>query len=641
MVKELFHGAVEERRPRLVAVSGLAGVGKTRLAWEYEKYIDGITHVVKWHRGRALSYGDGVSFWAVAEMVRARLGVVDGDPPALVDEKLGALLESIAADPDERGWLRPRLAALLGRESASFGRDDLFSAWASFFERVAGDDTVVLVFDDMQHADADLLDFLDHVLGSARYPLFVLTLARPELLDARPGWGSGRRATPVHLEPLGERAMGEIVDGLVDGLPDAARSALVERSEGIPVYALEMVRALIDRDAVIPRDGRYVVAPDAEQRVDMVALDAPPSLQALIAARLDALTTDERRLVQEATAHGFAFSRDGIKATSTVADLDAVLGELVRKEIFELHTDRFSAEHGQYRFVQALVRTVAYETLSRRDRKARHLAVAGYLTETSDGDEMAAIIARHYLDALDNAPDDPDVGDLTSLALDHLERAGRRAGGLGSPDEALRHYTTALERDAPMQDRARLLEGAALAAHYTNRLDDAAEHAEQARTAYESMGQTVDAGRLVAELGELLLDQGHIQRALELMGPAYERLASAADADDAVLALADTLARAHSVRGDTTSALPYSDRAMELAEAREDWARVVTLLSRQAVNWLASGRPTGAIALLRAAVDLGRREHLPRATIVPLLNLNAIPQGPRSRRRTRCWPRCS
>ncbi|MGH9276244.1 MAG: AAA family ATPase, partial [Acidimicrobiales bacterium] len=624
LVKELFHGAVEERRPRLVAVSGLAGVGKTRLAWEYEKYIDGITHVVKWHRGRALSYGDGVSFWAVAEMVRARLGVVDGDPPALVDEKLGALLESITADRDERAWLRPRLAALLGRESSSFGRDDLFSAWATFFERVAGGDTVVLVFDDMQHADADLLDFLDHLLDLARYPLFVLTLARPELLDARPGWGSGRRATPVYLEPLGERAMGEIVDGLVDGLPEAARAALVERSEGIPVYALEMVRALIDRDAVIPRDGRYVVAPDAEQRVDLVALDAPPSLQALIAARLDALSPDERRLVQEATAHGFAFSRDGIEATSTVEDLDVVLGELVRKEIFELHTDRFSAEHGQYRFVQALVRTVAYETLSRRDRKARHLAVARYLARTSDGDEMAAIIARHYLDALDNAPDDPDADDLITLALEQLERAGRRAEALGSADEALRHYSTALERVPPSTDRARLLEGAARTARQTNRLDEAVEHAEQARAAYESIDQPVDAGRVVAALGDLMLDQSHILAARELVLPAYERLAGAPDADETILALAEVLARSYFLQGDTRSAFPFADQAMELAEAREDWARVVTLLSRQAVGWGNSGRPTGAVALLRAAIELGRKEHLVRPTIVPLLNLNAF-----------------
>ncbi|MGH9273964.1 MAG: adenylate/guanylate cyclase domain-containing protein [Acidimicrobiales bacterium] len=621
LVKELFHGAVEERRPRLVAVSGLAGVGKTRLAWEYEKYVDGIAGSVWWHRSRALSYGDGVSFWAIAEMVRARLGVTDGDPSHIVDQHLTTLLASIAPDATEREWLRPRIAALLGLESSSFGRDDLFSAWATFFERVGAGDTVVMVLDDMQHADVDLLDFLDYVLDSARYSLFVLTLARPDLADARPGWGTGRRATAVYLEPLGERAMGEIVDGLVEGLPEVARSALVERSEGIPVYALEMVRALIDRDVVIPREGRYVVAPDAEQRVDLATLDAPPSLQALIAARLDALTPDERQLVQEATAHGLAFSRDGIEATSTVADLDAVLGELVRKEIFELHTDRFSAEHGQYRFVQALVRTVAYETLSRRDRKMRHLAVARYL-EQSHSDEYAALIARHFLDAVDSGPDDADASELIALALDQLERAARRAEALGSPDEALRHYTTALGCDLEPGDRARLLEGAARTAKFTNRYDEAVAHAEQARIAYESLDRRVDAGRVIALIGDVLVDRGEPQAAVDLVRPYCDSLEDVPGADEANFQLVFILGRAYGQLGDPVAST-YTERALVMAEARQDWGAVGTLLNRLYIVWMNARCPTVALALLRACVDLGRRHRQPTPTIFGLLNLSA------------------
>ncbi|MEY2424130.1 MAG: hypothetical protein QOI95_4197 [Acidimicrobiaceae bacterium] len=630
LVKELFHAVVDEGRPRLVAVSGLAGVGKTRVAWEFEKYVDGIREVVRWHRGRVLSYGDGVSFWALAEMVRSRLGVTDGEPSTVVHEKLTAGLERSVADSNEREWLQPRLAALLGLEvrsdgPTSFGRDDLFSAWANFFERVSeGDKSVVLVFDDMQYADPDLLDFLDHLLDTARFPLFVLTLARPDLVDARPGWGTGRRATTVYLEPLGEAVMAEIVNGLVQGLPEQACRALVERSEGIPLYALEMVRGLIDRDAVIPREGRYVLAPDADQRVDLSTLDAPPSLQALIAARLDALTPAEREVVQDATVHGLAFSRDALEAVTSVGNLDAVLEELVRKEILLLHTDRFSPERGQYRFVQALVRTVAYDTLSRRDRKARHLAVARYLEQTSDGDEFAAVTARHYLDALDNGPDDDDASDLIAAALEQLEHAGGRAEALGSPEEALRHYTTALARDPKPTDRARLLEGAARAARSSNRMDEAIKHAEQARSAYESLGQPIDAGRTVALIGDVLSIQGHHQAAVDLMGPIYDGIVNVADADDAILDLAENLARAHTMRNDPSGAQPYADRALVLAEARQDWERVVTLLGRHAVIWMLTARPTGAIALLRAAVDLGRRRHLPRAMIVPLLNSSAL-----------------
>jgi class 3 adenylate cyclase/tetratricopeptide (TPR) repeat protein len=631
LVKELFHAALDEGRPRLVAVTGVAGVGKTRVVWEFEKYIDGIADVVLWHRGRVLSYGDGVSFWALAEMVRARLGVTDAESSTVVDDKLTVGLESIVADANEREWLRPRLAALLGLDTAradaptSFGRDDLFAAWANFFDHVRADDNgVVLVFDDMQYADPDLLDFLDYLLDNGRFPLFVMTLARPELADARPGWGTGRRATTVYLEPLGEPVMVEIVNGLVQGLPEQARRALVERSEGIPLYALEMVRGLIDRDVVIPREGRYVLAPDADQRVDLSALDAPPSLQALIAARLDALAPAERQVVQDATAHGLVFSREALGAVSEVANLDAVLEELVRKEILEVHSDRFSAERGQYRFVQALVRTVAYETLSRRDRKARHLAVARYLEQTSEGDEVTAVIARHYLDAVDNGPDDEDAPDLIAAALERLERAARRAEALGSPDEALRHYTTALAREPDESDRARLLEGAARAAQIANRADEAIQHAEQARAAYESMGRRIDAGRVVALIGDLLYSQGHVQASGDIVRPVYEELTNVPGSEHAILRLAENLARVHMMGGDSAGGQLYNDRALELAEASQDWDRLVSLLNRQALIWLSTGRPTGAIALLRAAVDLGRREHLSRATILPLLNISAF-----------------
>lgn len=631
LVKELFRATIDESRPRHVAVFGAAGIGKTRLVGELFKYIDELPEVILWHRGRVLSYGDGVSFWALAEMVRSRLGATDGEPSSAVDAKLIASLEQVVADANEREWLRPRIATLLGLESAlgeaptSFARDDLFAAWTTFFERVREeDDGVALIFDDMQYADPDLLDFLDHLLENARFPLFVMTLARPELVDARPGWGSGRRATAMYLEPLGESAMTDIVNGLVRGLPEQACRALVERSEGIPLYALEMVRGLIDRDAVIPREGHYVLAPDAEQRVDLGTLDAPPSLQALIAARLDALTADERQVVQDATAHGLVFSRDAVEAVSGVANLDAVLAELVRKEILVVQSDRFSPERGQYRFVQALVRTVAYETLSRRDRKARHLAVARYLEQNSEGDEVAAVIARHYLDALDNGPDDDDADELMTAALDRLERAARRAEAMGSSDEALRHYTTALARQSDPGDLGRLHEGAARAARAVNRLDDWIEHADQARAAYESMGEDIAACRTVALLGEAQLAHGHAQTAIDLMEPYFRKLIDVPEAEEAIIAVAENLARANAMRQEPKIAQDYNDRALQLAEGHQEWARVVSLLNRQATIWLASSRPTGAIALLRGAIELGRREHQRRAMVVPLLNISAF-----------------
>src|SRR4051812_42074173 len=457
LVKELFHAAAEDGRARLVTVSGVAGVGKSRLGWEVEEDIDGLTLVTRWHRGRCLSYGEGVAFWAFAEMIRSRFDVSESDARDETDRKVAAGLDRWIPDAEERAWIAPRLGVLLGSgEDARFDKADLFAAWTVFLERVAEGGPVALVFEDLHHADTGLLDLLDHLLETARFPLFVLVFTRPELLDRRPSLIGGRRVTPLHLEPLTDSAMTTLVDGLVHGLPEAARTALVTRSEGVPLYAVETVRSLIDRDAVVPLEGRYVFVDTDGDRVDLAALAAPASLQTLIAARLDALSVDERRAVQDASVLGLSFSRQGLLALlSDTGDVDEVLSNLVRKEILELQSDPRSPERGQYRFLQALVRQVAYDTMSRRDRKSRHLAVAAHLVETFDDQaDLAPVLAQHHLDALDaSSSDDADRDEIAAKARALLCRAAKRAAALGSPSEALRHVETALARGPEGDER--------------------------------------------------------------------------------------------------------------------------------------------------------------------------------------------
>jgi class 3 adenylate cyclase/tetratricopeptide (TPR) repeat protein len=626
LVKELFHSVVEDGRPRMVAVWGTAGVGKSRLGWEFEKYVDGIDARMGWHRGRALSYGDGVAFWALAEMVRSRLGIADGDPAAVQQQRLAAALAELVPDAAERDRLAGRLAVLLGLEgrgeAASYSRQDLFAAWTSLFERVAaGRQGVVLLFEDMQYADSGLLDFIEHLVESARFPVFVLAMSRPELAETRPQFGTGRRATPVYLEPLADAVMGQLVDGLVAGLPAEARDALTARSEGIPLYAVETVRALIDSDTVIPRGGRYVLADDAAGRGDLGRVGAPSSLQALIAARLDALSPDERRVVGEASVHGMMFSREALLAATPVDDLDACLASLVRKEIVALHEDVFSPERGQYRFVQALVRTVAYDTLSRRDRKSRHLAVAALIAAEDQGDELAGVQARHYLDALDSAPGDDDADDLRRTALGLLERAALRARSLGSAQEALQHYTTALERAPEPEVRARLHEGAARAAKGAAREDAAQEHAEQARELYLEMGRPIDAARVLAIRGASLINSGRLQEAADLMTPVYQELQDEQAAHREVSELASELARLHAYMGSHSEGERYAKRALQSAEARSDWPQVVELLMRYGTLWIFQGMPTGGLAMLRSSVDLAREHDLPYEMLRPLGNV--------------------
>jgi predicted ATPase len=500
LVKELFHATQESGRPRLVVLDGEAGVGKSRLAWEFEKYIDGLTVTTWWHRGRCLSYGDGVAFWALAEAIRARFGLVEADSGVTVTERLDAGLAEYVTETGEREWLRPRLAVLLGEAGAgSFAREDLFAAWTAFLEHLARDDaSVVLVLDDAQHADDGLLDFLDHLLATARASIFVLALARPDLLRRRPDLG-GRRATIVRLEPLDDDAMANLVDGLVADLPTTARSALVERAEGIPLFAVETVRALIDRDLVIPRDGRYVPADGVV--LDLDAIGAPATLQALVAARLDALNAEEKRVVADASVLGLTFTRDGLLALgSTAQTLETVLDSLRRREILSVQSDRFSAERGQYRFVQSVVRQVAYATMSKRDRKTRHVAADDHLaTEPDPADDLAVVIAQHLLDAIQAAPDtDPDTPDLTTRAVHYLERAALRAAAIGAPAEAQNLLELALTRTHDPADQARLHLASARAANTAGDLIGARDHAERATVGFDELGDDVEAGRAAA-----------------------------------------------------------------------------------------------------------------------------------------------
>ncbi len=504
LLKELFHATEESGRPHLVVLDGEGGIGKSRIAWELEKYADGLTTAFRWHRGRCLSYGDGVAFWALAEAVRGRLGVVGDEPGSVILGALDRLLDEQVSDDSEHGWLLPRVASLLGEESREFAREDLFAAWTRFFEQVAAGDPLVLVVDDGHHMDEGLAEFLDFLVSRASFSCFVVLLARPELLAARPHLG-GRRATPLRLEPLTDAAMGQLVDGLVDGLPAELRSGLVGRAEGIPLYAVETVRALIDRDLVVPVEGRYVVAEGRD--LDLSTLGPPASLHALVAARLDALDPAERRVLSDASVLGEAFTQEGIGILATdVPDLDRVLDALVHKQLIAIEVDRFSAERGQYRFVQTVVRQVAYGTLSRRDRRSRHLMVAAHLEgETERADELAQVIAQHLLDAAAaSGVGDPEAADLRTRAGDLLGRAAERAAALGSYADAIRLITGALGCLDDPRRRAGLLRRQARFLFLQRRHDEGLPVVEESLRIFEGLGDVVESAESARDLARLL-----------------------------------------------------------------------------------------------------------------------------------------
>ncbi len=446
MVKELFHATYDDQRARLVLVVGDPGIGKSRLAWEFEKYLGAVQSATTWWmRARCLSYGQGVAGRVVAELVRSLLRV-GADDDAGLREALGSRLERSVPDAAERAVLRPRLEALLGLSDAVFEQADLFACWRGFVEALTSDgSSVTLLVEDLQWADDGFFAFLEHLLDAARAPVLVLALARPEVAQRRSGTGAGRRSTTVFLDPLPDPVMCRLLDGLVADLPGALRDELVARADGIPLYAVETVRSLIDRDVVVPRGGRYVVDADAAARLTLADLAPPASLQALLAARLDALTPLERRVVQDASVLGLSFTRAGLESLTPVgSDLDPVLEELRRKEILTVDLDPRSSERGQLRFVQALLRGVSYDSLSRRDRKARHLAVVDHLAGLPEADALAGVLAEHVLDAAAAVADDGDVAVLRERGIALLEHAARHATEVGAPGDALAHLLRVL-----------------------------------------------------------------------------------------------------------------------------------------------------------------------------------------------------
>src|SRR5208283_5278641 len=369
MIIEAAERSAREGRAEQVTVIGEAGSGKSRLLWEHFKYIDGIEEERWWHQGRCLSYGEGVAYWALAEMIRARAGIAEDEEPDSARAKLDEVVERFVEDERERRLVRPRLGILLGlEERAPTDAADLFSGWRLFFERMAASDPVILAFEDLQWATTGLLDFIDYLLEwSADFPIFILALARPELEDRRPA-----RGTVARLSPLGEGEMEALLDGLAPGLPEELIARILERAEGMPLYGVEIVRMLLDRGLVTLEGARYVPH-------DLGDLEVPETLHALAAARLDGLEKAERTLLQQAAVIGTSFPPEAVAAVSgqPPAVVRSRLDALLAKQVLGRVDDKRLAEYGQYYFLQTLLHTVALGTLSRRERKARHLAAAG------------------------------------------------------------------------------------------------------------------------------------------------------------------------------------------------------------------------------------------------------------------------
>ncbi len=621
ILKDLIATAGRDRRTRLVTISGPGGIGKSRLAWELQKYVDGIVQAIYWHRGRSPSYGDGIAFWALGEMVRQRAGVAEDDDEATTRTRIRDTVAEYVPDEDERRFVEPALLALLGLEQGPpAGREGLFGAWRVFFERVAAHGTTVLLFEDLQWADSGLLDFVDHLLEwSHGLPMLIVALTRPELFDRRPGWGTQtRNATSLALEPLDAPAMRALLTGFVPGLPDAAVDAIVARADGVPLYAVETVRALL-------ADGRLERVGDAYRPTgSLTGVAVPDTLRSLIASRLDALGPADRALVQDAAVLGQSFTPAGLTAVAggDRADVEARLRALVRRELFDLKSDPRSPERGQYQFVQSLIREVAYGTLARRDRRARHLAAARHF-ESLGEEELAGALATHYLAAYEASEPGAEADAVAIQARIALSAAAERSASLAAHDQALQQLHQALAVTREDRERVELLIRAARAADFAGRFEDGMPLATEAAGIARRLGDLVAAGRAESALGTLYIDAGRVDDARVILEAARDTLPAEEQGEMRAEVLA-TLSRAY-LRADLVrETIETADLALTISEGLGLDHITVEALQNKAGQLGRLGRRHEAIALMDASIELAQAGGFVRAEMRARSNLTSI-----------------
>jgi class 3 adenylate cyclase len=441
---------------QLVTVVGVAGIGKSRLVWELQRALEETAEPVTWRRGRCLPYGEGVAYWALDEIVKSEAGILEADDAATAEEKLRSSVREFVRDPGEAPWVEEHLRPLVGLAGAAEGetRDEAFSAWRRYVEAMAERAPLVLVFEDLHWADEGLLDFIEYVADWSRdAPLLLLCTARPELQERRDGWGSHGDALTITLPPLTGDETAQLLSLLLSHseVPAELREALLARAEGNPLYAEEFVRMLVERGQLVAEDGGWTLR-DAE-------LPMPESVQGIIAARLDALSPEEKALVQAASVVGRTFLPDAVAA---VAETDAdgvreLLTALIRRGLFRGYRATNGGER-EFVFHHALVRDVAYRQIPRARRVERHLLAAEWLESLGRPEDHAETAAHHYLAALAYVrAAGGDADPFADSARTALRRAGERALALNAYAASARFFGGALELSPSEDERGELL----------------------------------------------------------------------------------------------------------------------------------------------------------------------------------------
>jgi tetratricopeptide (TPR) repeat protein len=442
-----FEQAVADRSCQLFTILGLAGVGKSRLVQEFLDDLDGRALVAA---GRCLPYGEGITFWPLLEAVKEAVGLEDADSP---DDARAKLSRAIG---EEQGaeLVAPRVAGMIGLAEVGGGAEEGAGAVRALFESLARAQPLVVVFDDIHWGESTFLDLVEHLADWARdSPILLVCLARPELLDVRPHWGGGKlNATSVLLEPLSDEECALLIKNLVGRaeLAEEVGTKITDAAEGNPLFVEEMLSMLIDDGLLAREDGRWIATGD------LTAVRVPPTIQALLAARLDRLDPDERAVIEPAAVQGKVMYEGALAQLAPEALRARVadsLGSLVRKEL--IRPDRSSLGGRTYRFRHLLIRDAAYDSIPKDVRAETHQRFARWLERAASGraGEYEEILGYHleqaYRYRVELGPADGEARALAREAAERLGGAGRRAFARSDAPAAVNLISRAVSLLAP------------------------------------------------------------------------------------------------------------------------------------------------------------------------------------------------
>ncbi len=580
--------AMEERMPQLVTLVGVPGIGKSRLLAELFAAIDRGGRLTFWRQGRSLPYGEGVSFWALGEMVKAQAGILETDTGDEAAHKLAEAVDRLLPDESEARWveshLRP-LAGLASEEGTADRRGEAFAAWRRFFEALAEDRPLVLVFEDLHWADDGLLDFVDELVDRLTdVPVLVVGSSRPELLARRPAWGGGKaNATTLSLPPLSDDETARLVHTLLERsvLPADVQTTLLERAGGNPLYAEEFVRMVAERGTE--------------------ELELPESVQGIIAARLDALPAEDKELLQHAAVVGKVFWSGALGGDRY--DVEERLHGLERREL--VRRERRSSVEGEneYAFRHVLVRDVAYGTIPRAARAEQHRLAAEWIESLGRPDDHADLLAHHYLSALELArAAGVDAGVLASSAATALQRAGERAFALNDFAAAARFYDEALTLGVADAERPHVLFRHAAALHMSSE-ERRVEALEQARDALLAAGDVETAAEATALLAEACWHGGRPEEHRAALAQAQE-LVQDRPASPAVARVLAQSARYAMLGGRDEEAATVGNEALAMAEQLGLDDVACSALNSIGSARVGSGHEAG-LAELERAIEVG------------------------------------